>query len=150
LNRFFRFVERNTNLFSAASFKRRLLARGHDSDYCEHFAELHVDITREMVAQDRARVRSLPVTNLVAWRHKKLAHIEERLVTESLDIIKEKPITIQEIDTILATLHEILDRYRTAFDGVQWILGLPPIKPQIEYVMDAISFYRQLRKERKE
>jgi len=148
LNNFFRFVEQHKNLFSAASFKQRLLAQGHDSEYCEHFAQLHHDITDEMVTEDKAKIGSLPIDNLRAWRHKKLAHIEKKLVTENVDIMKEKRVTIQEIDTILITLHEILNRYRIAFDGVQWILGLPPAKPQIEYIMDAISFYRQSRKER--
>ncbi len=147
MNSFFRFVDENRNLFSAVSFKQRLLAQGHDSEYCEHFAQLHDDITDEMVAEDRARIVSLPVDNLIAWRHTKLAHIEKKLVTENVDIMKEKRVTIQEIDTILITLHEILNRYRIVFDGVQWILGLPPAKPQIEYIMDAISFYRQSGKE---
>jgi len=148
LNNFFRFIEQNKNLFSAASFKQRLLAQGHDNDYCEHFAQLHTDVTEAIVAEDRARIASLslPVGNLIAWRHKKLAHIEKRLVTENVDIMKEKPVTIQEIDTILITLHEVLNRYRIAFDGVQWILGLPPAKPEIEYIMDAISFYRRQKK----
>jgi len=149
LNHLFRFIERNKSLFSAASFKQRLLAQGHDSDYCEHFAQLHHPVTDEMVQQDKAKIRSLPIRNLIAWRHKKLAHIEKKLVTGNVDIMKEKPVTIQEIDTILITLHEIIDRYRTAFDGVQWILGLPPAKPQIEYIMAAISSYRKSRKERK-
>ncbi len=149
LNKFFKFIEQNKNLFSAASFKQRCLAQGNDEDYCEHFAQLHLDITGEMMAEDRARIASLPVGNLIAWRHKKLAHIEKRLVTENIDIMKEKPVTIQEIDTILITIHEILDRYRTAFDGVGWVLGLPPAKHQIEYIMDAVSFYRQSKKERK-
>jgi len=149
LNNLFRFIEQNKKLFSTASFKQRLLAQGHDSDYCEHFVEMHHAVTDKMVERDKAKIRSLPVRNLIAWRHKKLAHIEKRLITENIDIMKEKPVTIQEIDTILVTLHEIVDRYRTAFDGVQWILGLPPAKPQIEYIMDAISFYRKSRKERK-
>ena len=55
LNNFFRFVEQNKNLFSAASFKQRLLAQGHDSEYCEHFAQLHHDITDEMVTEDKAK-----------------------------------------------------------------------------------------------
>jgi len=150
LNNFFRFIEQNKNLFSAASFKQRLLAQGHDSEYCEHFAQLHPNITGEMVAEDRARIASLPVGNLIAWRHKKLAHIEEHLIVHNVDIMTEKPVTIQEIDTIIATIHEILNRYRIAYDGVQWILGLPSAKPQIEYIMDAISFYRQSRKGRKD
>jgi hypothetical protein len=147
LNDFFRFIEQNKNLFSTESFKQRLLAQGHDDDYCEHFAQLHTDVTEAIVAEDRARIASLPVSNLVAWRHKKLAHIEKRLITENVDIMKEKPVTIQEIDNILITIHEILNRYRIAFDGVEWILGLPPAEPEIEHIMDAISFYRQSRKQ---
>lgn len=147
LNNFFRFIEQNKNLFSSASFKQRLLAQGHDNDCCEHFAQLHTDVTEAIVAEDRARIASLPVGNLIAWRHKKLAHIEKRLITENVDVMKEKPVTIQEIDTILITIHEILNRYRIAFDGTEWILGLPPAKPQIEYVMDALSHYRQSRKQ---
>ena len=150
LNNFFRFVVQNKNLFSVASFKQRLLAQGHDSEYCEHFAQLHHDITDDVVTEDRAKIKSLPIENLIAWRHKKLAHIEKKLVTENVDIMTEKPVTIQEIDTIIATIHEILNRYRIAYDGVEWILGLPPAKPQIEYIMDAISFYRQSRKGRKD
>ena len=146
---FFDFVKKHKNLFSAASFKQRLLAQGHDGEYREHFAQLHHDITDEVVTEDKAKIRSLPIENLIAWRHKKLAHIEENLVVHNVDIMTEKPVTIQEIDTIIATIHEILNRYRIAYDGVEWILGLPPAKPQIEYIMDAISFYRQSRKERK-
>jgi len=148
LSIFFKFIEQNKNLFSTISFKQRLLAQGHDDDYCEHFAQLHTDITEAIVAEDRARIASLslPVGNLIVWRHKKLAHIEKKLVTENVDIMKEKPVTIQEVDTILITLHEILNRYRIAFDGTEWILGLPPAKPQIEYIMDAISFYRRQKK----
>jgi len=149
LNNLFRFIEQNKNLFSSISFKQRLLAQGHDNDYCEHFVQLHTDVTEAIVAEDKARIAGLPVRNLIAWRHKKLAHIEKRLITENVDIMKEKPVTIQEIDTILITIHEILNRYRIAFDRTEWILGLPPAKSQIEYVMDALSHYRQSRKERK-
>lgn len=149
LDVFFEFIRNNLNLFSATAYKKRLLDKGMDSEDCEHWVKLHTDITAEMVTQDKARIESLPVHNLKVWRNKKLAHIERNLVTKNVNIMKVNPVTIHEIDKILITLHEILDRYRLAYDGVQWILGLPPAKPQIEYVMDAISYYRQSRKERK-
>lgn len=149
LDVFFEFIRNNLNLFSATAYKKRLLDKGMDSEDCEHWVKLHTDITAEMVTQDKAKIESLPVHNLKVWRNKKLAHIERSLVTKNVNIMKVNPVTIQEIDKILITLHEILDRYRLAYDGVQWILGLPPAKPQIEYVMDAISYYRQSRKERK-
>lgn len=149
LDVFFEFIRNNLNLFSATAYKKRLLDKGMDSEDCEHWVKLHTDITAEMVTQDKAKIESLPVHNLKVWRNKKLAHIERSLVTKNVNIMKVNPVTIQEIDKILITLHEILDRYRPAYDGVQWILGLPSAKPQIEYVMDAISYYRQSRKERK-
>lgn len=153
LDAFFEFIRNNLSLFSAKAYKKRLLDKGVDSEDCEHWVKLHKDITAEMVEQDKAKVERLSahksVQNLKVWRDKKLAHIEKDVVTKSVDIMKEFPVTIQDIDTIIITLHEILDRYRIAYDGVQWILGLPPAKPQIEYVMDAISYYRQSRKERK-
>lgn len=149
LDLFFEFIRKNLNLFSAKAYKKRLLDRRMDSADCEHWVKHHTDITAEMVDQDKANIESLAVHNLKVWRDKKLAHIERNLVTKNVNIMKVNPVTIQEIDKILITLHEILDCYRLAYDGVQWILGLPPAKPQIEYVMDAISYYRQSRKERK-
>ena len=149
LDVFFKFIRDNLSLFSATAYKKRLLARGVDSEGCEHWVKLHIDITAEMVEEDKAKIKSLPVHNLKVWRNKKLAHIEKDLVTKNVDIMKVFPVTIQEIDTILITLHDILNRYRIAYDGVEWILGLPPTKLQMEYIMDAISFYRQSRRERK-
>jgi hypothetical protein len=125
LDVFFKFIRSNLSLFSAAAYKKHLLKNGVDGDDCEHCVKLHKDITVEMVEQDRAKVESLPVKNLKVRRDKKLAHIEKGLVTKSVDIMKKFPVTIKEIDTIIITLHEILDRYRIAYDGVQWVLGLP-------------------------
>ena len=149
LDVFFEFIRNNLSLFSAEAYKKRLLDSGVDNEECEHWVNIHRDITMEMVEQDKAKVESLPVHNLKVWRDKKLAHIEKDLVTKSVDIMKEFPVTVQEIDTIISTLHEILDRYRIAYDGAQWILGLPPTKHQIEYIMDAILFYRQSGRNRK-
>jgi hypothetical protein len=149
LDVFFKFIRSNLSLFFAAAYKKRLLKNGVDGDVCEHWVKLHKDITVEMVEQDRAKVESLPVKNLKVWRDKKLAHIEKDLVTKSVDIMKKFPVTIKEIDTIIITLHEILDRYRVAYDGTEWILGLPPTKHQIDYMMDAILFYRRSGRNRK-
>jgi hypothetical protein len=149
LDVFFKFIRSNLSLFSAAAYKKHLLKNGLDGDDCEHCVKLHKDITVEMVEQDRAKVESLPVKNLKVRRDKKLAHIEKGLVTKSVDIMKKFPVTIKEIDTIIITLHEILDRYRVAYDGTEWILGLPPTKHQIDYMMDAILFYRRSGRNRK-
>lgn len=142
---FFRFIRGNLSLFSTEAYKRRLIDNGVDHEDCEHWAKLHVDITAEMVDQDQERIEKLPVDNLKIWRNKKLAHIERDFVTNSVDIMEAYPVTISEIDIILITLHEILNRYRIAYDGVQWILGLPATTHQIEHIFDAILAQRRSR-----
>lgn len=149
LDAFLNFIKNNLNLFSGTAYEQRLLDKGMDEEDCERWVKLHTNITVEMVNQDKAKIESLPVDNLKVWRDKKLAHIESSLVAKHIDVMRVNPVTVQEIDNVIVTLHEILDRYRIAYDGTQWILGLPPAKPQIEYIMDAILFYRQSRKERK-
>jgi len=143
LNLFFKFVMDNLDMFSAANYKRRLRIKGTDIEDCEHWAAKHTDVTRKMVDQDMARIDSLPIANIRAWRDKKIAHIEKDLVLKNVDIMKESPVTIQEIDDIIGTFHEILNRYRIAYDGTEWAIGLPAVDYQIIYIMDALRFYRQ-------
>ncbi len=143
---FFRFIKNNLSLFSTEAYKRRLIDNRFDDEDCEHWAKLHIAITAEMVDQDQERIAKLPVNNLKIWRNKKLAHIERDLITNSVDIMAAYPIAISEIDTILINLHEIIDRYRIAYDGVQWVLGLPAIIPQIEHIFDAILAHRRSRR----
>lgn len=98
-----------------------------------------------MVDQDKETIMNLPIDNLRKWRHKKLAHIEEAFVTDNIKMSDNYPISIQDVDKILVTLHEILNRYRIAYDGSEWIIGLPPVKYQIEYIFNAINFQRESR-----
>jgi hypothetical protein len=99
LDAFFTFIRNNLSLFSAKAYKKRLLDKGVDSEDCEHWVKLHKDITADMVEQDKAKIESLSahksVQNLKLWRDKKLAHIEKDVVTKSIDIMKEFPVTIQ-------------------------------------------------------
>ncbi len=53
---------------------------------------------------------------------------------------------IEEIDDILSTLDEILNRYGIAYDGSEWSIGLPPVKGEMEYIMDSMKFHRESRK----
>jgi len=145
LDLFFNFVKNNPPLFSTEAYKNRLLAQGRDNEDCEHFVQLHKDITATMVGQDKETIMNLPIDNLRIWRHKKLAHIEEAFVTDNIGISDNYPISIQDVDKILVTLHEILNRYRIAYDGLEWSIGLPSVKHQIEYIFNAINFQRESR-----
>lgn len=143
LDLFFGFVKDNLTLFSTKAYKNRLLAQGRDNEDCKHWVQLHKDITATLVDQDKEKIKKLPIDNLRIWRHKKLAHIEEAFVTDNIKVSDKFPILIHDVDEILVTLHKILNRYRIAYDGVEWIIGLPPVKYQIEYIFNAINFQRE-------
>jgi len=139
---FFRFIEDNLNLFSHEAFENRLRSKGN---YDEHWVRNHIAITSDMVREDKERLGKLPINNLKEWRNKKLAHIDKKYVLRNADVMQESPVKIQEIDDIINTLHEILNRYLVAYDGTQWDIGLAPTKYQIKYIVDAIRFYRESR-----
>jgi len=148
LHNFFKLVRKNLDLFSTPAFKKRLKDRGMSDEYVEDWARLHVEITTEIVDEDEAKVKSLPVTNLISWRHATLAHIDKARALNNTDIMATNPVTVKEIDDILTTLDDVLNRYSSSYDGVHYEIGLPPVKYQMEYIIDAIDFYRQAKKVR--
>ncbi len=148
LHSFFELVRNNLDLFSTQAYRKRLEQVGRDEEDINHWTQLHVEITKETVDTDEKRVRNLPVTNLIRWRHKKLAHLDKEQALNEVDVMQENPITVQEIDDILTTLDEILNRYSIAYDGVQWAIGLPPVKQQIEYIMDSVKYNRESKRHR--
>lgn len=119
LRSFFELVRNNLGLFSTPAFKKRLADKGMSEEDIEHWAQLHVEITAQMVDEDEAKVKSVPINHLISWRHKKLAHIDKIRVLKNIDVMKANPVTVKEIDDILTTLDEILNRYRIAYDGAQ-------------------------------
>ena len=48
-----------------------------------------MDVTQETIVQDKAKIESLPIANIRAWRDKKIAHIEKDLVLRNVDIMIE-------------------------------------------------------------
>jgi hypothetical protein len=146
LHSFFEIVRNNLDLFSTSAYRERLENQGGDEEDINHWTQLHGEITKEIVDADEERVRNLPVTNLIKWRHKKLAHLDKEWALNEVDVMRENPITVTEIDNILTTLDEILNRYSIAYDGVQWAIGLPPVRPQMEYIMDSLTLRRESKK----
>ena len=142
----FKFVRDNLDLFSVEAYKKCLLERGTSPEDCEHWAKRHISITEKIVDEDAKRIRNLPITNIKRWRNKKLAHLDEQLTRKNIDIMKDYPVTVREIDDIIDTIHEILDRYRVSFDGISWKLGLPDTENQLDYIMDALQSHRESRK----
>ena len=116
-----------------------------DEEDIKHWVEIHVVITEEMVNVDEAKVKNMPIKNLILWRNKKLAHLDKKRALEEIDLMRENPVTVKEIDDIFTTLDEILNRYGIAYDGSQWRIGLPPVKQEMEYIMDSMKWPRESR-----
>jgi hypothetical protein len=143
LDIFFKFVEDNLNMFSDEAYEKRLRNKGMDDEDCGHWMKKHIKITPETIRQDRQKVENLPIHNLKIWRDKKLAHINKNFILIDIDVMQDSPVTISEIDQILDTLHEILNRYLISYNGTEWAIGLPTVKPQIEYIINSIKFFRE-------
>jgi hypothetical protein len=143
LHSFFELVRKNLDLFTTSIYRTRLVQAGMDEEDIEHWTRLHLEVTKEMMDADEAKVKNMPVKNLLIWRHKKLAHLDKELALNEIDLIQENPVTVKEIDDIFTTLDEILNKYGTAYDGKQWIIGLPPVKQEMENIMDSIKFHRE-------
>jgi len=146
LDKLFEFVKQNLGLFSTSAFQKRLEDKGMSPEEIQHWSNLHIEITAQTVFEDEVRVKSLSIDNLKAWRNKRLAHIDMELAEKKTSVMDKKPITVKEIDDILEIIDEILNRYSVAYDGVTHKIGLPPVKYQMEYLMDALAFYKQSRK----
>jgi len=141
LYRLFNLIRQNLELFTTSSYRERLAKQGKDEEDINYFAETHIEITAEIVDEDEARLNSLPVRNIIIWRHKKLAHLDEETALEGTDLFRNNPITVSEIDDIFTAFDEILNRYGIAYDGASWAIGFPGVDRQVEMLMDALAFY---------
>jgi len=147
MEKFFVFIERNFNIFSDEASIKRLRDKGYDDEDCEYRLKNRTKVTHDTIKKDKEIVKNLPAGNLKDWRDKKLAHIDETYVLTDAKVSQESPITSADIDQIISTLHEILNRYLSAYDGREWIIGSPAagISNQIVYILDSIRFHRKSR-----
>jgi hypothetical protein len=145
LKRFFKLIEQNLNIFSDEEYEKHLKDKGYDDEDCKFWLKNRIRVTCDTLKEDKKTIEKLPVKNLKAWRNKKLAHIDEFYVLTDAKISQESPITIGDIDQIINTLHEILNRYLLAYDGSEWAIGSPAagVSNQIEDILYSIRFYRK-------
>ena len=144
---FLNFAEQNLDIFSNQAFEKR--NRG-DERY-DIAVRIHTErtpkITPELVKEHRQKIEKLPKHNLRKWRNKALAHIDKKSVLRGVDILKEYPVKIEQVDEIIDTIHDILNHYSAAYDGITWEKDLV-LEPGIQEVMDSIRF--KTREERKQ
>lgn len=142
---FFTFIEKNFNIFSDEAYIKHLSDKGYDNQDCEYWLKNRTKVTHDTIKKDKEIIENLPAGNLKDWRDKKLAHIDETYVLTDAEVSQESPITSADIDQIISTLHEVLNRYLLAYDGSGWAIGAPAagVSNQIVYILDSIRFYQK-------
>ena len=143
ISKFLDFVESNSEIFSdEAFFKREREKPNHDEDWVKS----HAPITQKEIEEDRKKLRSLEqtVNNLNTWRDKVIAHIDQQFLLTGKIISEEYPLRHQQLEEVIETIVDILNRYSHAYDSSTWLEKIPG-EGDVQYVMDFIRFYIQER-----
>jgi hypothetical protein len=136
---FLDFVKNNLYIFSKETFERRLRIVNR---YDELAANHNCETTKEKVDTDVQKLSNLPISNLKAWRNKILSHIDKDSIAQNVDITKQYPVKIKQIDEIINTLHDMLNEYLLAFDFSTHSKDLT-LEYGIQYILDALRFKLQ-------
>jgi len=137
---FLNFAEQNLEIFSTPAFKKRV---GHKAHYDDFWIQEHTPITRKEINEDRKKLTEVEstISKLMTWRDKVIAHIDRRfLIGESIS--KKYPLQYQELQRVVNTLAEILNRYSRAYESLQYYEGFPN-EDDVQLIMDCIRFYIQ-------
>jgi hypothetical protein len=139
--KFLDFAEQNRKIFSTGVFQQRMIQK---PDYDEYWVKSHTPITLQEIEDDRERLAKLEQTvkNLDKWRNKVIAHTDRQFLLAGKIVSKEYPLQLQQLQEVIDTLFEILNRYSGAYDSSSYAEGYPG-EDDIQFVMDCIRFYIQ-------
>jgi len=132
---FLSFVKQSLDILSKEALEKRM----HSKEGCEIAMRTRTEMTRQIVEEDIERVKQLPINNLKSLRNKALAHIEKAYVLKDINAFEQHPLLTNDIDEVISTLDEMLNRYSVAYEGVSWYKGLS-LEYGMQYVVDAIRF----------
>lgn len=141
--KFLCFVESNLGILSDEAFSKR---EGEKPNYDEHWKS-HTPITQKEIDEDRKKLLSLEQTinRLSTWRDKVIAHIDQRFLLAGKSISEEYPLQHQQLEKVIDTIVDILNRYSRAYNSSTWLEKIPG-EDDVQYVMDYIRFHIQERK----
>jgi hypothetical protein len=137
--KFLNFAEQNTAIFSTQAFHQRMKQK---PDYDEDWDRSHKPITLKEIEEDRHKLESIEhiVNNLTIWRNKVIAHIDRQFLLSGRIVAEGHPLQLQQLQEVIGTLFQILDRYSGAFDSSTYAEKYPG-EDDIQFVMDCIRFY---------
>jgi len=136
--KFLDFVEKNWGIFSSEAFSQR---ERRKPDYNEHWVKSHTPITKKEIEEDKQKLLSLEhtINNLIIWRDKVIAHIDHKVVIRNKVISKEYPLKLQQLQEVIDTIFEILNRYSHAYNSSTFLEKIPG-EDDVQFVIDSIRF----------
>ncbi len=137
--KFLDFTEQNCEIFSNQAFSQRMRGK---SEHYEYQVKSHRPITQKEIEEDRQKLKGLKQTidNLITWRDKVLAHVDRKFLLTGKIVSREYPLQRQQLEEVIDTLLEILNRYSYAFKSSTYLEKIPG-EDDVQYVMDCIRFY---------
>jgi hypothetical protein len=146
--KFLNFSEQNCRIFSTEVFRERMRQK---PNYDEYWVESHTSITLKEIQEDRQKLKSLEHTlnNLKIWRGKVIAHIDRKFLRRGKIISEEYPLQRQQLQEVIDTLFQILNRYSGAFNSSTFAEKFFD-EDDIQYLMDSIRFEIKERKKQLE
>jgi len=138
---FLDFVEKNSEIFSNEAFSKR---EREKPDYDKDWIKSHAPITQKKIEEDKQKLLSLEYTinNLVIWRDKVIAHIDHKFLITGKIISKEHPLQRQQLEEVIDTIVNILNRYSYAYCSSTDSENIPG-EDDVQSIMDFIRFYIQ-------
>lgn len=108
------FVEQNMTIFSKEAFTSRMAGAGRPES-----VRAYERIDAREVAEDRNRLEAHGDTlkRLEKWRHKAYAHMDSKIK----NIGKAYPIQTDELEKLIVSLHEIVNRYALVYSRESWV-----------------------------
>ncbi|MEA1958502.1 MAG: hypothetical protein U9N44_02355 [Chloroflexota bacterium] len=117
---FLDFVKKDLDVFSKRAVdKGRHGEEGYEIEM-EVIAVEWPEITDDLVDQHLRRIEALPLGRLKEWTKQTLSHVDKKVAKKDISVFEECPVDIEQVDTIIETVHEILNVYSAAYDGQTW------------------------------
>ena len=139
--KFLNFAEQNREIFSTQAFHRRMQQK---PNYDEYWAESHKPITNNEINEDRQKLAKLEhvISNIKKWRDKVIDHMDRDVITKNKVISKEYPLKLKQLQEVIDTLFQILNRYSAAFESSTFAERFIS-EDDVQFVIDCIRFYTE-------
>jgi len=141
ISEFLNFAEQNKGIFTTQAFEQH---QRHKPNFIEYWTENHKPVTPENIEEDRQKLKSLEHTidNLITWRDKVLAHTDRAFLLKGRIISKEYPLRRQQLQEVIESLVEILNRYSLAYDSSTFLekfIGEDDVRHVMDYIRSHIE-----------